>query len=379
MSGFTGPARVTLMVGPLIAAPVGYEILTALDSITVESASGDTQSGFELTFNLDRGSPLNTLFLLTGGSTIPVMRVIIAVTLGGSTSVLMDGVMTNHELHTRGHGQNQLVVKGKDLSALMNFIDLTGIPYPAMPEFVRAGAILAKYAALGVVPLPIPSFITDIPLPIDRIPVHQGSDYNYLTSLAKSVGWTFYIDPGPIPGSSIAYWGPEIRVGVPQPALNADLDAPDNNVTDLSFNFDKEAYELPIVYIQAPVINIAIPIPIPAIDPLAPPLGLVPPIPPKVVDLTNVAKYDPVQALVTGMTYAVQHSDTVTATGSLNVARYGSLLSSRRLVGVRGAGAPFDGLHYVKQVTTKIKRGEIQQSFTLTRAGLLSTVSTVPT
>jgi hypothetical protein len=379
MAGFTGPVRITLMAGPLVAAPVGYQILTALDSITVETGSGDTQSGFELTFSLDRGSPLNTLFLLTGGSTIPIMRVIIAVTLGGATSVLIDGVMTHHELRTPGPGRTQLVVKGKDLSALMDVIDFTGIPYPAMPEVARAAVILAKYIPLGCTPLTIPSFVTDIPLPIDRIPTQQGTDYAYLKSLADDVGWTFYIDPGPTPGSSVAYWGPEIRLGVAQPALNADLDAPDNNVTDLSFHFDKEAYELPIVYIQAPVINVAIPIPIPPITPMSPPLGLLPPIPPKITQLTDTAKMNPVTALMTGMTYAARHSDTVTATGSLKVARYGSLLSSRRLVGVRGAGAAFDGLHYVKQVTTKIKRGEVEQSFSLTRAGLLSTVSTVPT
>jgi hypothetical protein len=188
MAGFTGPVRITVMAGPLVAAPVGYEILTALDSITIESGSGDTQSGFELTFSLDRGSPLNTLFLLAGGATIPILRVIIAVTLGGSTSVLIDGVITHHELHTPGPGRTQLVVKGKDLTALMDIIPFTGLPYPAMPEFARAAIILAKYAPLGCVPLPIPSFVTDIPLPIDRIPTQQGTDYAYLKALANKVG-----------------------------------------------------------------------------------------------------------------------------------------------------------------------------------------------
>ena len=42
-----------------------------------------------------------------------------------------------------------------------------------------------------------------------------------------------------------------------------------------------------------------------------------------------------------------------------------------------GAGPAFDGLYYVKRVTHKIKRGEYKQDFTLTRNGLVSTVSTV--
>ncbi|MDT7761613.1 MAG: hypothetical protein QOC63_1033 [Mycobacterium sp.] len=378
MSGFTGPVRVTLMAGPMIPVPVGSDILSALDSITVESASGQTQSGFELTFNLDRGSPLNTLFLLSGGTTVPILRVIIALTVGGATTVLVDGVMTHHELRTPGPGRTQLVVKGKDLTALMDIIPFTGLPFPAMPEFARAALILAKYSVLGCTPLTIPSFVTDLPLPIDRIPTQQGTDYAYLTQLASDVGWTFYLDPGPTPGNSVAYWGPEVRIGSPQPALNADLDAPDNNVSDLNFNFDKEAYELPLVYVQLPVVNTPIPIPIPPITPMSPPLGLVPPVPPKTAELKYTAKLNPVTALMAGMAYAAQHSDAVTATGKLNVARYGQLLSSRRLVGVRGAGAPFDGLHYVKQVTTTIKRGDIAQSFSLARAGLLSTVPTVP-
>jgi len=58
--------------------------------------------------------------------------------------------------------------------------------------------------------------------------------------------------------------------------------------------------------------------------------------------------------------------------------RYGRILKSRQLVGVRGAGAAFDGLYYVKSVTHAIKHGEYKQNFTLVRNGLLSTVPRVP-
>ena len=39
----------------------------------------------------------------------------------------------------------------------MDFIDLTGIPYPALPEFLIVEAILAKYFVLGVIPMAIPA------------------------------------------------------------------------------------------------------------------------------------------------------------------------------------------------------------------------------
>ena len=57
---------------------------------------------------------------------------------------------------------------------------------------------------------------------------------------------------------------------------------------------------------------------------------------------------------------------------------YGRLLRSRKLVGVRGAGLPFDGLYYVKSVTHEIERGAYKQSFQLARNALVSTTPTVP-
>jgi hypothetical protein len=58
--------------------------------------------------------------------------------------------------------------------------------------------------------------------------------------------------------------------------------------------------------------------------------------------------------------------------------RYGRVLKSRGLVGVRGVGNAFDGLYYVKQVKHSIKRGSYKQNFTLARNGLLSTLPQVP-
>ena len=51
-----------------------------------------------------------------------------------------------------------------------------------------------------------------------------------------------------MPGISKAYWGPQIKVGTPQPALNADMDAY-TNVESLHFTFDQEKNRIPIVYI----------------------------------------------------------------------------------------------------------------------------------
>lgn len=371
-----GGIKLSLLIGP-VPVPAPVEVVEALSSATVDAGSGDAQSGFELTFDLSARSPLRTLFLLTGGASLPLMRVVLVVQVGGHAEAVIDGVTTNVETQPGEGGVSTLVVKGKDLSALMDVIDLRGIPYPAMPPAMRVQLVLAKYAAFGVIPMVIPSIVEDIPIPIQRIPRQGCSDYAYVKRLAHEVGYVFYLEPGPQPATSKAYWGPEIRVGEPQPALSVNMDAL-TNVEQLSFNFDKETKTTPIVFFQEPISKAAIGVSIPDISPLNPPLGLVPPLPPKTVHLDHTGHLSPQAALMTGLAYASQNSDSVFGTGSLDVARYGRLLKSRQLVGVRGAGLPFDGLYYVKSVTHDIKRGEYTQSFSLARNGLVSTLPTVP-
>ena len=217
----------------------------------------------------------------------------------------------------------------------------------------------------------------DVPIPVERIPRHQGTDFDYITQLADEAGYVFFITPGPAPGMNVAYWGPDIKVGLPQPALNTNMDAY-TNVEQLSFTFDAEHNELPILFIQNLFTKVPIPIPIPDVSLLNPPLGLIPPIPKKVKFITGTAKLSPIQAALRGLGEASTASEAVTGTGSLDVLRYGRTLKARGLVGVRGAGPAFDGLYYVKSVTHTIKRGEYKQNFTLTRNGLLSTVPRVP-
>lgn len=369
--------QLSLRIGPVpVAAP--REVSDALVQARIEDGSGGSQSGFELTFELSPRSPLRTLFLITGGSALPLLRVVLIVTIGGRAQPIIDGVTTNVETQPGDGGVSRLVVKGKDLSALMDVVEIPGLPFPAMPPSVRVLLMLAKYAALGVIPIVIPSIVEIPPLPIDRIPQQRGTDLAYIRRLAGEAGYVFYLEPGPEPGTSKAYWGPEIRLGAPQPALTANMDA-QTNIEQLSFTFDKERKKLPIVFFQEPFSKAPIGVPIPDVTPLNPPLGAVPPLPPRIELLDRTGHLSAPQALMAGIAYAGQNSDSVFGTGRLDVAKYGGLLRSRQLVGVRGAGLPFDGLYYVKSVTHEIERGAYRQGFTLARNGLISTVPTVPT
>jgi hypothetical protein len=246
-----------------------------------------------------------------------------------------------------------------------------------MPAEARVALIIAKYAVFGMIPLVIPSPFIDLPIPVERIPIHQGTDLSYVQQLATDVGYVFHIEPGPAPRTNVAYWGPEIKVGIPQPALNLDMDA-HTNVESLSFSFNSANTTLPIVFIQNSLTKFPIPIPIPTLNPLQPPLGLIPAPITNVTLLKDTAKLSPMAAIATGLAVASRSADAVSGRGALDVVRYGRLLKARQLVGVRGTGLAFDGLYYVKSVATTLKRGEMKQSFELTRNGLVSITPKVP-
>jgi hypothetical protein len=229
----------------------------------------------------------------------------------------------------------------------------------------------------GIVPMPIPPVFQDIPIPTERIPCHEGTDLAYLNQLAADVGHTFYIEPGPLPGMNTAYWGPQIKVGVPQPALSANLDT-HTNVESLSFSITHSEKEMPVVYVYSTLLKAALPIPIPDVNPLQPPLGAVPPLAKKFELMKDTARLSPIAALARGVARAAGTADVVNGTGALDVLRYGRLLKARGLVGVRGAGPGFDGLYYVQSVTSSLKRGEFKQRFTLTRNALVSITPRVP-
>ena len=367
----------TLLAGPVVAVPVPKPVTDALTSVEV-TVSDTGSSGFQLTFSLADRSPLQTMFLLAAGSPIPMLRVILMATTTALPQVLIDGVITHHEITPHAmRGTATLSVTGEDLTTVMNQVDMSGLPYPGMSPDVRVLTILAKYAAFGIIPNVVPVFAPDIPIPVDRIPTQRGTDLAYIRQLAQENGYVFYIEPGPLPGISRAYWGPQVKIGLPQPALNVNMDSW-TNVESLSFRYEPQSAVMPIVFLQEPNTKATIPIPIPAVNPLNPPLGAVVPFPTTIEQMNDTANLSPPQALMRGLARATQTGDVVTGEGRLDVLRYGQILNARQLVGVRGAGPGFDGLHYVQKTTHQLKRGEYKQSFTLKRNAIISNVPVVP-
>jgi hypothetical protein len=367
----------TLLIGPMVPVPVPKPITDALTGVQINTGVGEP-GGFQLTFSFSNRSPLNTLLLLLG-KVGPYVRVVVVATMKGFPNVLADGVMRNNQVTPNIQtGQSVLTVSCTDLTAVLDNFDFSGIPYPAMPAPARVALILSKYAFLGLIPLVIPSIFFDVPLPTNAIPSHSGTDLSYIKMLAEEVGYVFYIEPGPAPGTNIAYWGPEIRIGPVQAALNANMDV-HSNVESVNFSMNGDEQAMPIVFIQNEQTRVPIPIPIPNVSLLNPPLGLIPPIPSKFPLMANTSNLSPVKAIARGLAAASRSSDAVTCTGTLNVVRYGHILKARSLVGMRGASDAFNGLYFVKNVTHSIKQGEFKQNFTLVRNGLISTLPVVPT
>lgn len=352
--------------------------MESLTSVSV-THSDDGRSGFQLNFQISKYSPLHILFLLTGGNVFPIFRVAIVVTVMGKPTVIMDGAITNHEITAGGAGEPpMLTVSGQDLSVVMDKMVISGFPFPATPAEGRVALLVAKYSFLGIVPIVVPSVLVDMPIPTSRIPFQMGTDLSYIRHLAKEVGYVFYVEPGPVLGTNFAYWGPQIKVGIPQPALNTDMDA-HTNVESLSFNFDNNLNAIPTVFYYDEITKVPIVVPIPPITPLNPPLGFISPIPTRLEPVSDdLAKYSLPRSIMLGLAKASKWAEAVSGSGSIDVLRYGRVLKSRQLVGVRGAGPAFDGLYYVRSVTHNIKKGSYKQNFQLSRNGLISTLQRVP-
>jgi hypothetical protein len=371
-----GPIRLTLLMGPQIAVPVPQPVTDALLSAQVTVTAGQ-RSGFQLGFDLAKNGLISTT-LLPAGAFDPKTRVILVVTVRGTPSVLIDGVIIRQEVGVSNQpGQSTLTVTGEDLSVLMDLEEREGTSFPAMPHAGQVALILSRYAQFGIVPLVIPEIFPNVPMPTQRIDFQKGTDLGYLTELAKANGYVFYLDPGPLPGMSRGYWGPEVRLGVPQPALTVNSDGL-SNVDQLTFSFDGSAREAPEARIQIPATHVSTVLPVPEVSVLRPPLALRPAPALKKKVIADTAKKEAAQVLAETLAKAAETADAVSGSGQLDVLRYGHVLRPRELVGVRGAGITYDGLFYVKSVTHNLKRGSYTQNFTLAREGLISLTPLVP-
>jgi hypothetical protein len=385
--------HLTLMMGPTIALPAPEPVMEALDRVEV-THQDQGRSGFQLTFQAGRPGPADVLdySLLRNPLFRPFTRVVLMVTIGAVPQVLMDGVVTHQQTSPSSQpGASTVTLTGEDVSVMMD-LKQKQQPWPAMPEPAVVAAIVAQYAQYGLVPLPVPPPSLDLPLPIERTPMQVHTDLGYLQEMAGRYGYVFYVDPGPAPMSSLAYWGPPPRVGLPQRALSVNV-GPESNVDQIGFSYNALAPNTVAFRIQDRQTQSQF-----GMETFAstrPPLAMEPAL---IVNQPNVRRVhmgtvsvsrrneEEQQASGLAIAQAIARAqgmtdsstdNVVTASGTLDASRYGGLLKPRGLVALRGAGFTNDGLYYVKSVSHSISRGEYKQRFTLTREGTGSLVPAV--
>ena len=372
----------TLLVGPTVPIPAPEILTKVIEQVSVtESDSG--RSGFQVTFAVGRDSltgavdylPLITQLVKVGH------RVIVMAVINARPHVLIDGIVTNLQMSPgQVPGASRLTITGTDVSALMELFEFK-LPQPAMRDQDIVMVALAKYAAF-IQPMVLPA-IDDFPIPpTERVRTFDGTDHAMIEALAAKHGYVFYVKPGPVPGINIGYWGPPIPTPpILQPALTIRMGRA-TNVNSLSFTIDGDK---PVIIAggtlqeknsQAPVPVFGVPAP-PLLSTVKASLASAPYI--KVKMHSTDEGGDVVSAIARASAEMFKgEMSAVTASGDLDVGRYGTVLRARQLVGVRGAGLTFDGAWYCNSVSHSISRGKYTQSFQLQRDGTISNTPVVP-
>jgi hypothetical protein len=364
-----------MMIGPTIAVPATPDLTEALHSIQV-THNDEGRSGFQLTFQVSRGGPADLLdyALLANPLLRPFNRVVLTAVFNVVPRVLMDGIITHRQL-TPGDapGTATLTVTGEDVSVMMDLKKVRAA-HPAQPEPVIALKLIGTYAQYGLIPMVIPPVALDVPIPLERVPVQQGSDLEYLNEMARRFGHTFFVIPGPAPMTNIAYWGPPPRIGILQRALSVNLGS-ETNVASINFQYNALAPTIVSDLVQDRTLNVTLPVL--TFVSTRPPLVPMPALPFQLPNVrTALLAGDSGGGLSIAQAYARAQALTdrsvdnvLTAQGELDTLRYGDMLIPRALVGLRGGGFTHDGIYYVKSVTHTISRGQYKQRFTLTREG----------
>jgi hypothetical protein len=373
--------QLTLLIGESVPVPAPPTLMEALVKVEI-THSDDARSGFQITFQAGRSGKADFLDypLLSSPLLKPCNRVILIVTFNAIPRVLMDGIITNQQLTPGSEpGRSTLTITGEDVSLMMD-MEEKSVEHPAQDETIVALKIIASYAKYGLIPNVRPPLAIDPPIPIERVPVQQSTDLEYLKAMAQRYAYVFYITPGPVPFTNTAYWGPPNRLDVPQPALTVDM-GPETNVD--SINFQNNSLSLTQVSgsVQDRLTNQSMPVQNILTTQL--PLSSQPAI--LTQSCVRKRRYraeaglNVVQAMARAQAVTDASVNTVTAQGELDALRYGGLLRARGIVGLRGAGYSYDGLYYVKKVTHVILKGSYKQKFTLTREGLGSITPAVRT
>lgn len=370
--------RLVLKMGKGRPKAVPYDVIMALTSVEVVDNAVERDT-FQMTFTAGKKQAKDYGILRTGLFE-PKTRVAIALQIGATIEPLMSGIITHFQLNPSNDiGMSTFTVTGDGIDLALDMKEKNA-SYEQQSDTTILRQIVNDYSDYGLV-LDVASVAEQLDQPDNNrmIPRQYATDLQYIQQMAKRNGYVFYSDPL-VNGDVRAYWGPEVRQGPRQPALTMNMGEA-TNVTNLNFTqdtrlpFTAQGSRLQTDDDQESDENIP------------PPTGSdfdvqdlaasETPDTDRVVLMRDVAKFLTPYANRRAKELMTAKFNAVSVNGEVDTVRYGHIMKAGGVIGVRGAGALYNGDYYVSQVTHSIQTGKYIQRFNLKREGLGATSSKV--
>ena len=186
----------------------------SLEQVSVQ-LSDEGRSVFQMGFRIGRDHTLGIVDYphVLEQLVRPGYRVVLTSVIDAVPHVLVDGIITNLQLSPSIEPSGgKLSVSGQDLSILMEQQEFK-LPKAPVTDQATVLQILTKYASYGIVPVAIPAPGDKAQIPTKQVGVSDGTDSKVVTELGRKYNYVFWVQAGPLPTQSLAYWGPPIRFG----------------------------------------------------------------------------------------------------------------------------------------------------------------------
>jgi len=363
----------SLLIGKDVPEPAPATIIDALQSVEVTSSDG-SRDGFQLSFSIGRSgvSDAYEYPLLANPLIKAFNRVIIMVSFGVVPKVLIDGIITHHQIRLSPEpGKSTLSITGEDLSVMMGLKDKQK-KHPKQSADKVVKTIIGAYSKYDLK--------DDVIAPDsaqEKEHVQNASDLKFLQELATKYKYVFYVESDS-QNKNRAYWGPPDREGKPQQALSFNM-GEETNVNSINFQMNALNQSALKGKIQDTEKGEKMDIPDETNSDTA--------FAEQSVDKQDSDNQVTIQLRESGLSMqearikaqaeAKRSADALTVSGELDSMLYGDVLRARHPVTLRGVGQAHNGLYYVKRVTHSISKGTYKQNFTLSREGTGTTITKV--
>lgn len=361
-------AILSLLIGGTPPTPAPAALMDAMVRLTIRSTD-EGPSGFELNAQtgLVSGALRARYDLLEEPRIAPGNRMVVTVRIGARLGVLADGIITRTTITPSNQaGDSLLTIMGEDLSILMDRQEKQRT-FEALDPVNVVRTVLASYAAYGVRPTVEAPSPLQTPSPLEPAIVQRESDLAFVRRLGERYGFTFYMEPGQVPGVSNAYWGPRGRTQANLSPLLVNV-GPATNVESFEATRDPIAVAAVGVLAQDPtdgaLIDSESELGSEASATVGSPSALQGR---RILAGTSGLRAGEIEARVSGQATRSARRG-LEVRGSVDAVRYGDFLRAHRRVEVVGAGAGVNGEYDVSEVDHTIRIGSFIQSFRLTRA-----------